>query len=219
MAAMVAHEFNNILTPVISYAQMAQSNPKLTGKALTRAADGGQRATRICKAILGLAGRDAAHRQEQLALKNLIERTVDAMAREPQRDCIELFVDVPSDLTILADAIEMQQVLLNLLLNARSALLQSPGLRRLTIRAERRKQGIVLSIADTGTGIAPENLQRIFEPFFSTRTANVDPSGESERGNGLGLAICRDIVTAMGGRIEVTSQLNQGTTFTLHLPA
>ena len=99
MAAMVAHEFNNILTPVINYARMARSNPDLVEKALDRAADGGMRATSICSALLDTV-RVPSDEIEAVDLRPLVERTLDAMARTPEQDRIALTIDVPADLAI-----------------------------------------------------------------------------------------------------------------------
>ena len=213
MTAMVAHEFSNILTPIINYAQMARKNPALTAKAIDQAADGGQRATSIADAILGIARGDG-HGTETFALAELIDRTVDAMARPPERDHIDLAVDVPRDMTLSTRRIELQQVLLNLLLNARAAVMTRDSARRtIEVSAWRGGGKVRLRVRDNGPGIGPENLQRIFQPFYSTK----DPDDEYG-GHGLGLAFCHDIVAALGGTISVESSPGQGAAFTVALP-
>ena len=126
MTAMVAHEFNNILTPIINYARMARTNPKFTGKAIDRAADGGERATNICKAILGLTGQET--QAGPVSVAELICETLAAMGREPAKDGIELVLAAPPDLTICTRRVELGQVLLNLVINARAAVLAKAGL-------------------------------------------------------------------------------------------
>jgi signal transduction histidine kinase len=213
MTAMVAHEFNNILTPIVNYAQMARTNPKLAGKAIDKAASGGERATEICKAILGMTHAPSAPTEVDLA--ELISQTLAAMARDPAKDCIELDLDMPPGLTVRARIVELQQVLLNLLINARAAVLaREGGPKKIALRA-RKGQDVEIAIADNGVGIPPENLGKIFQPFFTTKSDGDDRSG----GHGLGLSICRDIVTQMGGTISVQSSPGKGATFTIRLPA
>ena len=108
---------------------------------------------------------------------------------------------------------QIQQVLLNLVINARQAM---PDGGRLTIGVgtdSERKWGEI-RISDTGMGISPTHLRRIFEPFFTTKA----PDGTGLGGTGLGLPVCRDIVEAHRGRLRVESKPGQGATFTLRLP-
>ncbi len=213
MTAMVSHELNNILTPIINYAQMARKNPALVEKAITRAAEGGQRATSICKSILGLA-RDDNGQSTCLHLGETVTATLDAMARDPRRDCIDLAVKVPAELTLTAPRAELQQVILNLLINARAAVLEKPGPRRIEISARRHDKTVEISVGDNGVGISSEHLEKIFDPFFSTKGNDEDTS----QGHGLGLAFCRQAVENLGGQISVASTPGEGSTFTVRLP-
>lgn len=213
MTAMIAHEFNNILTPIINYAQMAQSNPALTNKAITRAADGGLRASEICSAILGMT-HDSPAELEQVSLKVLLEETLVAMARDFSKDSIELVVNIPHDLEISTRKIELQQVLMNLLINARTAVMQKRTTRRIEVHASEAAAVTVIRITDTGMGITPDNLQQIFNPYFTTK----DGSEDQEQGHGLGLALCREIIESMGGNISAQSGRNKGASFTIQLP-
>ena len=165
MAAMVAHEFNNILTPIINYAQMARRNPSLATKAVDRAADGGERATTICRALLGMT-REQGAEKETVRLADLVRQTLQAMARPPERDMIDLTIDVPDDLTIDTRRIELQQVLLNLLLNARTAVLKRGDPRSIHVWAGGGADGVQLHVRDNGQGIAPEHRRHIFQAFF-----------------------------------------------------
>ncbi len=214
MTAMVAHEFNNILTPIINYAQLARSNPDLIEKAISRAADGGQRATNICNAILNMT-RNAPTEPVEINIKELISDTISAMARDPKSDAIELTIDSPDDLVITTRRVELQQVLLNLLINARAAVLAKNGPRSINISATKTKGSIEVCISDNGIGIGPENLKKIFQPFFTTKASE---TGDS-KGSGLGLAVCKEILTALRGDIDVESKPDQGTTFIINLPA
>jgi signal transduction histidine kinase len=214
MVAMVAHEFNNILTPVLNYAQLARQKPHLAAKAVEKAADGSQRAAAICRALLGMTA-EAPPDPVPVCLADLVAQTLTAMAREPAKDAIDLRVRVPRDLRVTTQPIELQQVLLNLLMNARTAVLAGDGSRRIDVGADAARDVVRLNVRDTGVGIAPDDMPHIFEPHFSTRS-DEDSSGG---GHGLGLAICRQIVEALGGRIEVQSTRGKGATFTVVLPA
>jgi two-component system NtrC family sensor kinase len=121
---------------------------------------------------------------------------------------VDLSLDLASDLpTVYADANQIQQVVVNLLLNAADAIGTEGG----SIRATTRRvpsSSIELLLKDSGCGIPPEDLPRIFEPFFTTK---------GNHGTGLGLAVSWGIVEAHGGSLEVQSELGHGTTFTLRL--
>lgn len=212
MAAMVAHEFNNILTPVINYAQAAQKNPRLVEKAIVRAADGGERATAICNAILNVA-RNQMTTVGPANVRQLVQETLAVIARDFSKDCIELKLDIPEELDLETCKVELQQVLLNLISNARTALLDKPGRRNITISARPAGERVELSVADTGCGIPEEHIEKIFLPFFTTCTCEGCGSG-----SGLGLSVCREITEALGGTISVTSQAGRGACFTLSLP-
>jgi signal transduction histidine kinase len=110
---------------------------------------------------------------------------------------------------VSADADQLQQVFLNLLLNARDAMPEGGEL-KVSTRHDARAAEIVCEIADTGTGIAPEHLAHVFDPFYTTK-----PTG---RGTGLGLAICYGIITAHGGRIELAPNDSRGTRVIVALP-
>ena len=110
---------------------------------------------------------------------------------------------------------QIQQVLINLLINARQAMPQG-GLVRLRAGADATGRRIEISVSDTGVGIAPADLRRIFEPFYSTKK---EPDAAGQGGTGLGLAVCRDIVAAHHGRLRAESRPGQGSTFTIILPA
>ena len=116
----------------------------------------------------------------------------------------------PAAPRVPADADQLQQVFLNLMLNARDAM-PDGGALRVSTRYEHERDELAIEIADTGTGIAPEHLPHVFDPFFTTK-----PAG---RGTGLGLAVCHRIVTAHGGRIEISNNDGRGTLVRVILPA
>lgn len=233
----VAHEYNNILTPVISYAQFALANPgdtELTRKALRKALGGAQRAAQISSSLLGFAREEADAGPAEL--RRVVAEALACLGRPPERDGIRLEVDVP-DVRLAMSELSLQQVLLNLILNARKAMRSTGG----TLRLRGRIVGnhLELDVADTGPGIPPELQARLFEPFVTAgsdepalrnghahgvNTVHHDPDEpprvrcDSEKGTGLGLTICRKLLHHADGDIGVTSTPGEGATFHLSIP-
>ena len=209
VTAMVAHEFNNILTPVLNYAQMAQQGDAIMReKAIRHALEGSQRATAICQALLDIAKNN--HQPiRKVNLTTLVEETLTTMGRDLKKDGITLITKIPAKLTLTLHAVKLKQVLLNLILNARDAVLEKGREKKISISAVRNSDIIRIRVADTGIGIPPENIKQIFEPFFTTKQDN---------GTGLGLTISKQIVESMQGRLTVRSQQGKGTVFTISLP-
>jgi len=110
----------------------------------------------------------------------------------------------------MVDYFQMQQVFMNIIINAKYFMIEAHGRGTLTITAEKHNGTVRISIADDGPGILQENLNRIFDPFFTTK--------EAGKGTGLGLSICHSIVADHGGQIYVRSQLGKGTTIFIELP-
>ena len=210
MAAMVAHEFNNILTPILNYAQLAENGDAgMTQKAIRHALDGSRRAVSVCRALLDLSGNNNEEMRE-IGLLDLVNHVLEAMAREPAKDGIILTKKIPEKLRLTTRTSELAQVILNLLLNARWAVLKKGRGHQIIVSAQKSGGKVLIRVADTGVGIPPENLDSIFEPFFTTK-------GDCG-GSGLGLAVCRHIVGSLGGQLSVRSELGKGTVFTIALP-
>jgi len=215
MTAMIIHEFNNILTPIINYAQLAASgDEEMVRKSIAKARDGGQRAVDICRALLGLLREDAIDPTSELVAE-LVDESLLAMGRNLAKDGIDLRLDVPPALTVTTRPSEFKQVLVNLLLNARAAIFAKGRGGLIAIAAEDLGDRIALDVTDSGTGIRPDHVEQIFEPLFTTKTGQ----DGREPGNGLGLALCREIISNMGGKIGVESTPGEGATFRLVLPA
>jgi signal transduction histidine kinase len=137
------------------------------------------------------------------------------LARDPQKDGISLRVQVEPNLEVTGDQVQLEQVLLNLLINARHAMMGKGG--SLTIKATGTEdREVKIQVIDTGPGIPENLLPKIFQPFFTTKgTARKDEA----KGTGLGLSICKDIIEHHKGRIQVESQVGKGTTFSIYLPS
>jgi len=212
--AMIAHEINNLLTPLSSYAGLAAQNPgdkALVAKVLDRTTRNCQRASKIMVSLLGMAN-GQKQEQEEVGVKFLVDEVFTGLCRDFAKDSITVEVRVPEDLRLCCVPVQIQQVLMNLVLNARDAMLGRGGILRLD--ASGTRDGVEIAVHDTGDGISSENLKDIFRPFFTTKAGRERSAG----GSGVGLAFCRRIVEAHGGTIEVESQLSKGSTFRVRLP-
>lgn len=216
MAAILAHEFNNLLTPIQTYSQYAlkRDDPGLLRTAVERSHKSSQRLAVLCRRILGMAS-NASGNAVELSARELLQDSIEMVGRDFQKDSIAVTIDAPEDLKVRAEPGAIQQVLFNLVINAWQAMLDKPG--RLSLVARRIDfKHVALCVSDTGTGIKPEDQAKIFNPFFTTK------SGEAKsyrRGTGLGLHVCKQLVEEHGGRIKVESQWGSGTTVTIMLPA
>jgi two-component system NtrC family sensor kinase len=218
LAAGVAHEINNPLAiikesagwikQILKKEELAEIPRRHDlDMALNKIEKGVERAKRITLQLLGFARKSDSVLAE-VNLKQLADEAVQLVKREAADKGIEIVqeIDIPGN-TIWSDPYQLRQVMLNLLTNAIHAT-GSGG--NITIRLEPIAEAVALTVQDTGQGIPKENLERIFEPFFSTK-----PPGE---GTGLGLFVARGIVEKLGGKIEVESQLGRGTSFCIRLP-
>lgn len=216
LAGGIAHELNNALTPILSYAKLGLRNedPDYRRRAFERIQEAAERASAITGGVLGLA-RPGSNRREPTDLVRLVESILLLAGKELQKHSIRYEFRAEGRPFAKVDAAQIQQVLLNLVINARQAM-PDGGELRLAARLDATGRMAELSVADTGIGITPADLKRIFEPFFTTKSA---PDASGLGGTGLGLPMCREIIEAHRGRLRVESRPGQGTTFTLRLPA
>ncbi|MCF7957087.1 MAG: ATP-binding protein [Phycisphaerae bacterium] len=216
MSCIAAHEFNNLLVPIINYSELALKHPedtKLVCKTLEKVIQHGNRAAAIIASMLN-TGRDNDKDLESVNLTDLIEDCFLTLARDMKKDNITISMKVDPDLSVTAVKGQLHQVILNLLINARQAMLERGG--KLTIEACRHSDAKVeIKITDTGCGIPSENLNKIFEPFFTTKKNSTHPD---KQGTGLGLLACSNIIENHGGTLGVTSEPGCGSTFTITLP-
>jgi signal transduction histidine kinase len=217
LAGGVFHELNNALTPVLNYAKLGLRNPDpaYRERALKRILEAGQRAATITNGMLGLSrpGRDPNHRAV-VDLNRLVEEVAMLVNKDLAKNRVRLELQLMARPFARVNAPQIQQVLINLLINARQAM-PDGGVVILRVAPDVSGRLVELSVTDRGVGITPENLRRIFEPFFSTKTG---PDASGLGGSGLGLAVCRDIVEDHHGRLRAESRPGHGSTFTLVLP-
>jgi signal transduction histidine kinase len=158
--------------------------------------------------------RNRTGNREATDLASVIRDTMVLLERELQRYRVHLELDLGDVPNALAEANQIQRVLINLLTNARQAIGENGTIKiRLTHDVETKQ--IVLMVRDTGQGIPSDKLPRIFEPFYSTKNG---PDESGKGGTGLGLSACREIIEEHQGKIRVESSLGKGTAFYIRLP-
>jgi len=215
LASSITHEFNNILTTVINYAKMGlrHQDAATREKAFNKILDAGQRAAKITTGMLSYA-RNQSDRREPFDLVQLVQDVLVLTEKDLQKHRVSLDVDFVDHSRVAAvNTSQIQQVVLNLIINARQAM-EGGGRLKITVRSNPESSMAEIAVQDTGCGIPADKLPQIFDPFFSTKSADADGRG----GTGLGLAMCRDIIEAHQGRIRVESTMGQGTTFILKFP-
>jgi len=221
LAASVAHEINNPVSGVLNLSTLLERLMTNGGYPAGREADFRKylnlistetaRVGRIVSDLLAFSRRSKPQRAPA-DLNKLIRTTLGLAQHKLKLISAEVVLELEEGLPLVeCDASQIQQVILNLVLNGAQAM-QPTGGGTLTIRTRALKEDdcAELSVQDTGEGIAPENLSKIFDPFFTTKSDG--------KGVGLGLAVLYGIVKAHDGEVEVTSQRNKGTTFTVTLP-
>jgi len=214
LASSITHEFNNILTTVINYAKMGlrHTDDSTRTKAFDRILNASQRAAKITTSMLSYS-RTSSNRIEPVDLKRLLEEVLVLVQKDLQMHRIQLDVNASATVWAMASASQIQQLLMNLIINARQAM-QENGRLRLIVRDNPADGWAEVVVADSGCGIPQEKLALIFDSFYTTKK----PDDNGQGGTGLGLALCRRIVEAHRGRIRVESEPGRGTTFTLRLP-
>ena len=184
--AMIAHEINNLLTPLSSYAALAAQNPDdkaLVAKVLDRTTRNCLRVSKIMQSLLGMAN-GQKQEQEEVGVKGLVEEVFTGLCRDFTKDGITVEIHVPDDLQLRCVPVQMQQVLMNLVLNARDAMLGRGGFLR--VLASKTEDGVDIEVRDTGEGITPENLKNIFRPFYTTKSGKDRPAGGSSKRTAAG---------------------------------
>ncbi|MCE5219129.1 PAS domain S-box protein, partial [bacterium] len=225
LAAGVAHEFNNLLAALLMRAELAarssHEETRVLAAVVKRSA---QRGAEVCGNLLAFA-RPRPPRPTPLRVETPLESALQVARHQLMASGAQVVRDFQTgSQQVLADDGQLEQVFLNLILNACHALASDsvPPERRQLRVSTRLDQGpdgskeVVVSVTDTGVGMSPQSLRRAFEPFFTTR-ASTDK--DMPKGSGLGLSVSHGIIAAHDGHIELQSQLGEGTTVEVRLPA
>jgi PAS domain S-box-containing protein len=224
LAGGIAHDFNNLLTIIKGYTELALNRPKISPELqadVERIEDASERASTLVRQLLAFSRRQVL--QPKLLDLNSIVLGLDKLLRRLMDEAIQMSTIPGKDIgTIKADPGQMEQVIMNLVVNARDAM---PNGGRLTVETAnveldaayasdhatvKAGQYVMLAVSDTGTGMSPETVAHIFEPFYTTK--------ESGRGTGLGLSTVYGIVKQSGGYVWVYSEVGRGSSFKVYLP-
>jgi hypothetical protein len=210
LAAGVAHEVNTPLAVISTYAQMLAkqvSGDDQKSKLLEKIAKQTFRASEIVNSLLNFSRTSSAEFVD-VEINKTIRETVSLLDHQLNKTGVRAELALDDALPKLkGNSGKLQQVFLNLFLNARDAM---PAGGVLAVRTWSRDESLFIEVADTGGGIAPEHLARIYDPFFTTKAP--------KKGTGLGLSVTYGIVREHGGTLEVQSQVGQGTRFVIELP-
>ena len=215
LTSTATHEFNNILTTILNYAQLGlrHKDEATRDKAFDKILGAANRAAKITATILG-AAKNRKNTLEPTNLTKLVEETLFLLDREMSKYRIIVereFQPVPE---IFAEGNQIQQVLLNLLINARQAM-PDGGKILVKIYQDKDQETVDLMVRDYGCGIPADKLALIFEPYYTTKNG---PDASGQGGTGLGLAACQKIIEQHNARIRVESSPGKGTAFTLKFP-
>ncbi len=212
LASGIAHELNNPLTSVIGFSQLILDKdvPDDIREDVRIISSEAQRAAAVVKNLLTFARKHAPVKQ-LVNVNDIIEKVLELRAYEEKVSNIRVNTRFAADLPqVMADYFQLQQVFLNIIINAEYFMIEAHNKGTLTVTTGRLGDIIRASLADDGPGILAENRGHLFDPFFTTK--------EVGRGTGLGLSICHGIITEHGGQIYAESELGKGATFIVELP-
>lgn len=215
LVSTTTHEFNNVLMTIINYAKLGlrHKDDASRQKAFEKVLAAGERAAKITNSVLGMA-RNRSNSFEPTDLAQIIRETLVLLERELSKYRIRVEVQIQDVPPVLANGNQIQQVLLNLLINARQAMMNG-GQVTIKLECDSASEMVDLVVRDSGSGIPADKLPNIFDPFFTTKRG---PDETGKGGTGLGLSCCRQVIEAHRGRIRVESTVGKGTAFTLKLP-
>jgi len=212
LAAGVAHQINNPLTGVLGFSQrlLRKSTDQETNQDLKKIHTEAERAAKVVQNLLTFARRRQPQKQYS-DINEILESALELRAYELTTSNIEVITDLAPKLPeVMLDFYQIQEVFLNIILNAEQAMTEANVGGKLTIKTEERRGYIRTTFTDNGPGIPAEHLEKIFDPFFTTKA--------EKGGTGLGLSVCHGIISEHGGRIYARSKPGEGATFFVELP-
>ncbi|MCZ7584233.1 MAG: response regulator [Deltaproteobacteria bacterium] len=216
LAGGIAHEFNNLIGGMLGYAQLAEATGRIEDfrKCNDVVFQSSKRAKTIIGNLLAFARR-VPNVVETVRLRDVVDEVVSLVARDLQKENIGLSLEIDPECALETDVGQFQQVILNLVINAKHAMMDKQG-GLLTLRGGTVEGRVVLEVEDTGTGIPQEILPKIFEPFFTTKGSI---GAGRVAGSGLGLSISYGILRELSGDVAVKATSPEGSTFIVTLPA
>jgi signal transduction histidine kinase len=212
LIARMSHELRTPLTTALGYTQLLVSKveDRQLRQVATRIFYETQRATDTVRNLLAFVEQARPDKHPE-NLNTILTKTLERKAYDLRLANVEVQADLAPDLpTVMVDAAQLQQVFLHVLNNTCQAMTEHETVRQLRVRTSQAGKALRIAMADTGPGIAPEHLQHVFTPFFTTKSQG--------KGMGLGLSIAHDIVRAHQGTIALSSQVGEGTTVVIELP-
>ncbi len=211
LVAGIAHEINNPLTGILVFSSLISNDKRLDPALKNDLATVIQETERCAIIVKGLLdfSRESVPQKNWTSINDILDASLALVRNQAQFHNIEIIRDYSAEIpAILADPHQIEQVFINILLNASHAM-EEGGTLRIVTELCPEHGGVIIRIADTGCGIPEENLSKIFDPFFTTKQT---------KGTGLGLSVSYGIINSHGGIIEVESKVGVGTTFIIHLP-
>lgn len=209
----IAHELNNPLTGVIGFSELLANRKDLPADAkedLNAIVSEARRAAQVVKGLLTFARKQGSEKQP-VDVHSIIQGILQLRSNEQKVNNVEASTHFAPDMPqVIGNLLQLQQVFINIIMNAEQAIIEAHNKGKLTISTERADDMVRVSFADDGPGISPENMNKLFTPFFTTK--------ETGKGTGLGLSICHGIVTEHGGKVYAESELGKGATFIVELP-
>jgi C4-dicarboxylate-specific signal transduction histidine kinase len=214
LTASIAHEVNQPIAAIITSADagsrwLTRDQPDLQRacEAITRIQEDGERAAQIISHLKAFHRKDVSPERAPVSVNDVVREMLLLLRYEADRHSVVMGIDLPADLPLVpADRVQLQQVMMNLMLNGMEAMGELGG--ELTISTRSEPGAVLVSVSDTGLGIAPGQLEKIFGAFYTTKAG----------GTGMGLAISRAIIEAHGGRLWATANPERGATFHFTLP-
>ena len=212
LASGVAHELNNPLTGIIGFSDLLlrKDLPDDARKDVRIINNEAQRCAQIVRNLLTFARRHQPAKQK-VDLNSTVQKVLDLRAYEHKARNIEIDTRFTTDLPeVMADGFQLQQVFLNIIINAEYQMIEAHGKGTLTIITEEIDSSVRITFTDDGPGITEENLKHVFDPFFTTK--------EVGKGTGLGLSVSYGIIAGHDGKLYAESQAGEGATFVIELP-
>jgi C4-dicarboxylate-specific signal transduction histidine kinase len=218
LAASIVHEVTQPLTGIVTngnaclhWLEAAPPNIEKARTAVKRIIRDSDRASEVICDIRGLV-KKAPPRMEPVDLNDLISRTLTLANNEMKRNHVQAQTELAADLpSVLGDRVQLQQVLLNLIMNAIEAMRSITGARMLTVKSQhlQDRESVTIAVRDSGVGLDPQGAKRLFDAFFTTKP----------QGMGMGLSICHNIIESHGGHLVDANNVDRGATFEFTLPA